>query len=97
MDQLHLIGGRPDSKTTVILQMNRMRTGRKLKAPEFRGCSVAVSPFEVVTIHGTMEKNYRRKIRVYRYNMMTGGAKYYKTKIQPDAVSVFMDTCVKIC
>lgn len=72
-----------------------MWKGQKLKVPEYVGCSVAVSPFEVLTIHGTLEKNFNTKIRVYMYNMMTGVVKHYKAKNHPYSVSSLMNTCAK--
>lgn len=95
MDRLHLLGGTPDSRSRITLLKNGTWTrGPNLMAPEIRGCSVAVSLFEVITVHTAAEPEFRER-KVYKYNMMTGVARYYKTKHHPHIVSNFQNTCVK--
>ena len=85
MGRLHLFGGSKNPTSTEVLKDGRWSEGQRLKAPEHDGCSVAVSPYEVITVHSTGIKDSARK--VYKYNVMTGAAKYYKTVRNPYTVS----------
>lgn len=98
MRALYLLGGHKDKdgkqsmSTTQVLRNKTWTEGLQLKADEGRGCSVAISPFEFITMHSPGTEGKKGSgIKVFKYNIMTGSFRHYTTDSQPKAVSTSLN------
>ena len=76
-DRLYILGGTKAKRSMEVLGKEGWTEDRQLPLAEWRGCSVAISPFEVIIIQGTVEETKSKNI--FKYDTRTKEFKQYKT------------------
>ena len=79
-------GGRGSQQSMEVLANGGWRKSSDLPMSEVGGCSVAISPFEMITVQGTERQENSKK--VFKYDTRTGSFTILQTKNGPfDSVS----------
>ena len=70
-------GGSGSQQSMEVLAKGGWRKSTDLPTSEVRGCSVAISPFEMITVQGTESQEKSKK--VFKYDTRTRRFKMYQT------------------